>query len=293
MRVFLFFLLFTSYHFASAQAGTDIWVFKVEKKDGKPVLKSGKNVTERKGYDNQPVFSEDGDLLYFSSDRDTSKKIHVFQHYKGDCCVLQTTNTQTSEYSPAIMPNHNLSVLMVEKDSSQHIWEFDLKHARWPKRRFSFRDSIGYYAWVDRHSALAFILGGKNANRIELINDDKEARTILTGVGRGMQVFKNNALILKQNVDTTFTIHVTDYKTSRELIRTPGKSQDMTVWGDYLLMADGSTLYAAEMIMSKGNLEALKPFEPVADLSSSGAKKITRLAVSHNEKWIAVVAADQ
>ena len=52
--------LFFSITLAAQLPETDIWLFKIEKIEGKYSYTNPLNITHRAGYDNQPTFSLDG-----------------------------------------------------------------------------------------------------------------------------------------------------------------------------------------------------------------------------------------
>ena len=65
---------------ASAQLPeTDLWLFKLKTEDKKLILGEGKNITSRKGYDNQPFFTPDGkSILYVSIREDNQADVYRY-----------------------------------------------------------------------------------------------------------------------------------------------------------------------------------------------------------------------
>ena len=95
---------------------TDIWLFKLEKKDAKYNYTNPLNINKRKGYDNQPAFSKDSkSILYVSIGDDTQEDIYKYDIKKKT--HLNITKSQVSEYSPTLLPNDlGFSAVVVEKD---------------------------------------------------------------------------------------------------------------------------------------------------------------------------------
>ena len=83
---------------------TDIYLFDI-KCTGKTIkIESQKNITNRKGYDNQPFFHPDKSLLYFVSIKeDNQSDIYVYDLNKKN--IQQFTKTSISEYSPQLSPD--------------------------------------------------------------------------------------------------------------------------------------------------------------------------------------------
>src|ERR1044071_6706481 len=108
-----------------APSGTDIYVAPLERWAGPLPVGEPLNVTARAGYDNQPFFSPDGRSLYYTSARGGQSDIYRYD-FAGKASA-QVTATPESEYSPTVMPDgKHLSVVRVERDSTQRLWAFTL-----------------------------------------------------------------------------------------------------------------------------------------------------------------------
>ena len=277
----------------TSQANTDIWLLRIDVVGEKINLTQPENITARKGYDNQPVFSPDGKKIYFSSMADGTTTTDIYTYDLANKKIEPFTQSKTSEFSPGYVPgNHGISVVMVEEDSTQRIWEFDLSGKR-VRNIFPKNDSVGYYAWVNPNSVIAFILGnGKDQpHRLSKIQRDGREIKIDENLGRGMKVFNKGAFYLKM-IDSSAHIYYTDLRQSRQLSRVPGKSMDMAIFKNKLLMAYEGIIYAASIEMENNRVKSLSAFIPIADLSGYGIKNMGRLAVSPNGKVLAVVNTD-
>src|SRR5437868_2850144 len=101
---------------------TDLWLFKITTEDKKLVLGEGKNITSRKGYDNQPFFTPDGKQILYVSIRE-DKQADVYRYDLGKAQSFQLTKTKESEYSPNYTPDgKSISCVVVEADSTQRLW---------------------------------------------------------------------------------------------------------------------------------------------------------------------------
>lgn len=147
---------------------TDIWLLDVDAQKDTIILSNPVNITSRPGYDNQPSFSPDGKFIYYTSIRD-EKQSDIYRYDLKTKQTLQFTNTPaTSEYSPNVTPDgKNISVVMVEPDSTQRLWQFPLSGAP-PQLVMDKVDSIGYYCWISEDSlALVMIT---EPPRIKVVN---------------------------------------------------------------------------------------------------------------------------
>jgi hypothetical protein len=293
MRTLIISALLALPFLASAQANTDIWLLRIDVVGDKINLTQPENITARKGYDNQPGFSPDGKKIYFSSMPEGTTTTDIYSYDLSKKIIEQFTLSKTSEFSPTFVPgNHGISVVMVEEDSTQRIWEFDLTGKR-TRNIFPKNDSVGYYAWVNPNSVIAFILGnGKNQpHRLSLIQRDGKEKMIDDSIGRGMKVFNKGAFYIKM-VNTEGFIYYTDLTKTKQLIMAPGKSLDMVIFKNKILMASDGIVYAATIEMTNNKVTGLSAFSPIADLSGYGMKNMGRLAVSPNGKFLAVVNTD-
>ena len=136
---------------------TDIYLFDI-KCTGKTIkIESQKNITNRKGYDNQPFFHPDKSLLYFVSIKeDNQSDIYVYDLNKKN--IQQFTKTSISEYSPQLSPDKKLiTCVVVEADSTQKIYGYDVSGKLNGKALFD-EDSIGYYSWMNTDTIIYYKL---------------------------------------------------------------------------------------------------------------------------------------
>src|SRR5687768_12533217 len=81
---------------------TDIWLMNIGIEKEKIQFSSPKNITHRKGYENQPSFSADSKTLYFTSLSDTSTQTDIYTYSLATQQVKPYTFSKTSEYSPTV-----------------------------------------------------------------------------------------------------------------------------------------------------------------------------------------------
>src|SRR6478672_8839543 len=81
---------------------TDLWLFDItQSKTGQYSITNGRNITNRKGYDNQPFFNKAGDKLFYVSIGD-DKQADVYSYKPGSKKSERITSTPVSEYSPRL-----------------------------------------------------------------------------------------------------------------------------------------------------------------------------------------------
>jgi len=160
---------------------TDIFVADIIVKDGKYTFSTPVNITNRKGYDNQPAFSPSGKIMYTSL-RDTGGT-DIYQYDPANGKDTRITKTPESEYSPTLMPGgKSWSVVRVDKDSLQRLYEVSPDGNK-IKLLIKNQDSIGYHCWISNNLLAVFVLG--DTATLRMINvSTGETETVASGIGR-------------------------------------------------------------------------------------------------------------
>src|ERR1700741_3628981 len=170
----LLFSLFLSSSVLAQLPETDIWLFKLEKKEGNYSYASPLNINNRKGYDNQPVFSADDKMIFYVC-IDDSKQADI---YKYDLKTKQHVNISktpgVSEYSPTMLANgKGFSTVVVETDSAQRVWQYSLE-GKFDKILTPVIDSVGYHTWLGNDSLMYYKLTEPHSLRVADLTTDKD-----------------------------------------------------------------------------------------------------------------------
>jgi len=269
---------------ALAQPATEVYIFDLQFGEGEMQIANPVNVSNHKGYDNQPHFLEDGSLLYVSS---INGQTDVYHYSNGSS--KQITATPGGEYSPTPTPDsEHFSTILLEPDGTQLLWQynFDVKGNKPVLLAAGLK--VGYHAWVSDHQIAAFVLG--EPNTMQLIDvSTGQSQIIGESIGRSLhRIPGTDYFSYIQNDDTgNSEIRSYDLKTgiSELLIRSVENSQDCA-WtqNGTLIMGSGSKLFR----WSKGMTE----WKLIADISSFNLDGITRLAVNKDMSKIALVVSE-
>lgn len=284
---FLFLLMFPSLSFA--QSNTDIYLLDVVETASGYTLNSATQITRNLGYDNQPYFSPDGNMLLYASAKPGYSQSDIYAlDIKNWSLNAWTTTTNESEFSPNYMPDQKFySVVKVEKDSSQRIWKlpvnFDGKTK--PQVLFPQEKKVGYYAWLTGEDIAAFIVG--DPFTLYAMNTEKSSKTVIDKyIGRTiLKVPNEKAVTYVRKSDEGWKIMRWDLETqkSTEIIRCLEGSEDFT-W-----TSKGSILMGQDGILYRFNPKKDKDWVKVADLTTKGIKNFYRLAINTAGNKIAVV----
>jgi Tol biopolymer transport system component len=277
---------------AAAPPTSDIFIIDINyKKDVKP-FGQPKKITDYPGYNNQPFFMPGGNSLLYTSNRNSQADIYLYDLRSGQ--TSQITQTSESEYSPTLMPDgKNISVVRVEADGTQRLWKFPLKGGP-PAVILENVKPVGYHHWIDDHTLALFVLGGAGKPNTLQIADTRSGKTEI--------VSENPGRILRRVPDHSerfsFVHKISDQhweikqfdmrtRTSSSLIETlPGVE-------DYAWLPDGRLLMGKEAKLFVVRPLSVQKWTEAGDLSASGIKRITRIAVDGGGKRMALVGVTE
>lgn len=271
-----------------AQGGSDVWLFRLSTRGELAVPDSGINVSHRPGYDNQPSFTRDGKRLYFTSARDDGQSdIFAYDIVRGT--VSPVTSSPESEYSAQQLPGSSaIGAITVERDSVQRLWRIDPSSGK-RTPLFTKLRPVGYWATADARTFAMFVLGSPPA----LVLGDARIGaldTVAVDIGRSvLRIPGANAFSFTQpGPDSVLRIRRVDAATHavRDITTALPGSQDIAWLPDgRLLMAKGNTIYVRRP--SRGG-----DWSPLVSFTDPALQHLTRMAVSADGAWLAVVSAE-
>jgi WD40 repeat protein len=272
----------------AAPPGVDIFIADFSELGGNAKVGKPANITKRAGYDNQPGFTPDGSAILYTSIRE-DKQADTYKYVIKTSVVMRMTETPESEYSPTVTPDRkHFSVIRVEADSTQRLWEFPLSGGA-PRLVLEKIKPAGYHLWVNADTLAVFVLGTPNSLRL-VEKATEKADTVSENVGRSIRLAPGGEAVTfvhKISADE-WTIKTLNIKTRKidSLIKTLPGSEDF-VW-----TPGGALLMAKEAKLFRFNPSSDKDWKEVADFSGIGIKAITRIAISPKGDKVAFVAAD-
>jgi hypothetical protein len=247
-----------------------------------------RKVNSTTGYHNQPEFSADGHLLYFTSQQGTGDKSQMdiarFNLQTGKLDLYH--NTTLSEYSPTRLPaDQGLSAVVVEADGKQRLWRLPVTGA--PSVMLPEVVGVGYHAWGPSDDVLLFILGKDEADhQIAYRNNAGELTTVAKNIGRGLawrpgthegyfSERKGERLALSM-------FNSQNIQTNAQLVLLPEQAQDFRWWSkDLLLTTAGQTIYSWQ--------PGAKSWQIWLDLTAQCAGSLSRFSFSLDQKQLAFV----
>jgi hypothetical protein len=306
----LFTALFLKQGFA--QVNTDIFLFEI-KISGTTITETRPfNFTKRKGYDNQPFFSNDGKRIYYSANYAGTNDIYAYD-IAGNKTLSITNTPATSEFSPMEMPDGSgISAVFIEKDSAtQRIWKINLRDRK-EKLLTKYNDSIGYYWPVEREwnqdiveaspfgvrkvvaerEYAVFVLGNKDANStLRLISPERKMapeKILDDSVGRCIRQVEHYITYIKKEDGICYLKFYDLHKRKISSSFYLGRDNENYCWA-------GKTLYftSGDKIVVVSFAKGLDQPETIGfiDLSKYNIKNAKRIS-NYGDKF-AVVGDDQ
>ncbi len=281
----LFVALFLLSQIASAQIpDTEIYLISIQKKDGKYLFSNGRNITNRKGYDNQPYFSKDSKTIYFTTNR-TGNNFDIYKYSLTGNETSPVVTSEANEYSAKDFDKDTLHFVREGKNQLMTVFEFD-KNTKKEKPAFKVNEPIAYYAFNKSKDALVWV---RYAFFMHFINTEKNINRFVANYAQPSVPHlipnTNKFSFMQRHPDDSLWIK--EFNPENQAVRPIITSKDGK--RDYCWMPDGSILMASGMELYRFDEKKDKSWMLIANLQSFGIKSITRMVASPDGKYLAVV----
>ena len=269
---------------AAAAPSTDVYLLRLSRLPFQtPVF----NITNRRGYDNQPAWDGNHRILFTSQ---AGGQTDIYEIDFETAAISRVTDTPESEYSAAPTPDGKaLTVVRVERDSTQRLWRFP-KDRSAPTVLLPDIKPVGYFAWLDTTRLALFVLGAPNTLQIADVRTGR-GQVVTSNIGRSLQRVPGGSLVsyLRRSgqrwvLETVNPTPRADGTFIRDSIAVMPDSADYVVWrsATELYTAAGSRLLRMRL-PNRG-------WVAVEDLESRGIRRISRIALSPDGSRMALVA---
>jgi Tol biopolymer transport system component len=269
-----------------AQAGSEIYLFDLKNKKGELSISNGKNITNHKGYDNQPAFHPDEPSVFYSSFNDDGRADIKSYNYKTGVTTSITT-TSEREYSPTITPDKQFLSCIIQRDNNaQDLGKYPIKGG---EPVMLINDLIvGYHTWIDPEQLMIFVLG--ETNTLQLYNiRTKEHEVIEEKIGRSLHKIPGDDAIsyVSKKTEAAWVIKKFEpqAKATADIFNTLPGSEDLCWTPDgKIIMSSDTKIYFIDPNHDKE--------WKIVTLQTPFTSKVSRLAVSKDGKKLAVVVAE-
>ncbi len=279
---FIFFITLISY----SQTNTEVYLFDFMQNGNSFSIKNPLNISNNKGYDNQPYFLADGKSVLFASTR--AGQIDIVLYNIKNKTKKWLTNTPGSEYSPIQTPDREyFTNILLEKNGRQLLWQnpFSKKKAKVAVENLK----IGYYTWYDKHTIVSFVLGKPATLQVSNLKT-KTNYIIAKNIGRSIHKIPHTNLIsyisLVEAKAKIYSINPIT-KGKKFIINALPHSQDMA-W-----TSNGTIIMGTTDKLYKLTPGINKKWVLFASLKPYNLTGITRVAISPKTNKIAIVVKGQ
>ncbi|WP_225034770.1 steroid delta-isomerase [Winogradskyella sp. SM1960] len=257
-----------------SQSNTEIFLFDINTKHSKIEINTGKNLSNNKGYDNQPSFVDDHTILFAST---KNEQTDILKYNTSDFSKTWISSTEGGEYTPLQMPNKNgVSAVRLDKDGKQRLYAYDMITGESTEL---IKDVVvAYYTWFNESIIVSAVIENDDLNLY--VHDIKNGtnKKYASKVGRSFHKIPNANLvsfISKSNSNLWQIKSLNPLTGEIKLIANTIKGVEDICWlnSKTLLSSKGSVLY-------KLTLQKDYNWKKVKDVSDDGIENITRLAVN-------------
>lgn len=270
---------------AAAPPATEIYLAPIRLQPSGPAMGPARVASENPGgYDNQPVFGADGRAMLFASRRD-GRQTDIYFLELQTRQIRQFTDTPESEYSPTVMPDDaGVSVVRVEADGTQRVWRMGEGGTAAGVVAKDVKP-VGYHSWIDPAHLAVFVLGQPST-----------LQTVDLGTGKATLVARDiGRAVLRR---PTGTVSFVQRDQDRWMVREVGADGGVR---DIVPALEGSAdrdmAWAPDgtLFMTRGGeVHWWRPGQAGwARLSDPGIGPLSRLAVSPDGRWMALVASEK
>ncbi len=290
MKKFLLFNFVFACLDSFGQAGSEIYLFEMKVTNEQIVLSNGRNITNHKGYDNQPFFHPSQPVIYYSSFNDSGRSdIKYYDYEKKETKSL--TLTREREYSPTVTPDEQFISCIIQRDNgTQDLGKYPINGGK-PEILINHL-KIGYHAWAGENKLLLFVLDDSIHNSLHYYYLDKNNDTVIAeNIGRSLhKIPGQNGMSFVQKISPSLSM-IKKFDMGTGVISTiiatlPG--QDHLTWlkNGRLLMSDGSRFFVCIDKLDTSWLPV------IIEGDTTMLRGVTRVAANADNTKLAVVVSE-
>ncbi len=286
MKPLYFFLLLILPFIGKAQPGTEIYLLDMIVKNKQIELSHPVNITNHKGYDNQPCFFDGKPLIFYTSGDSGKTDIKTYNYETG--VTNNFTSTLANEYSPTVTPDKKYISCII--GAKQDLGKYPLEGGA-PIILINHL-KVGYHVWIDNDRLLLFVLDDSANNSLHYYNlTTKEDQIIAKNPGRSLHKIPDEDAIsfVEKSATKEWMIKKFNYKTmSVSTIVKTIQGQEYLAWTKQgsIIMSDGLKLFYYEPAISN-DWKAVILHDTVPAM-----KGMTRIAMNAVNNKIAIVVSE-
>lgn len=270
-----------------AQTGSEIYLFNLQLKKDKITLTNAENITNHKGYDNQPFFHPDKTIVYFTS-ADTSGRTDIVTYDYSTNETKKFTNSPEREYSPTVTPDKKfISCIIQRDDGTQDLGKYPIDGGEPIVIVNTLK--VGYHAWADTETLILFVLGEPTTLHWFTVSDGKDL-ILAENIGRSLHAIpKSTNLSFVHKVSSGQWLIKQIEKQNKNVVtltETLNNKEDLAWTPDgRIVMSDGEKLFYFQP--GEGKI-----WKEVEINSSFPLKGMSRISVNRKGDKMAIVISE-
>lgn len=268
---------------AQGLPATDVWLADItDGVPGQPV-----RINEGAGYNNQPHFSDDGSVIYYTREMpggNTAAQTDIAAYDIATAVTSMVNHTPESEFSPTPIPGRNaLSVIQMDLDQKQFLYAIDMASGDMDLLLPDV-EPVGYHAWINDEEVAMFILGDSFTLQTATLGTPG-ATVVADNIGRTIRRHPQSGEILfvdKRAEPWRIAAFEPNTGTTRIVMPLFPGNEDFTIDANGMYWTgNGSSLY-------RRTPDGVR-WELMADYRDAGLGRISRLATDPQCSRIALV----
>lgn len=276
----------------------DIYLVKTNIEKGSVIsFDKAVNISKHAGYDNQPLFNENGTKVFYTAmSKDSTTDIQCYDLVEKEKIKTQSSPL-TSEYSPTFIPGTSkIAFVRVEEDkATQRIWQMDFPDGK-PELAYSKFDSVGYFWLLPNEKVAAFVLTSKNemAHELRIFDSKNRKETFVDdSIGRCIRMTDDSTAIIyvKKKADGKNKLMRYNFHDSsiHELCETVEGAEDFVFYNNVKIwMCKDNKLFEYWFAAKFPHWDEKEDFAK----KNAHLKNITRIALSPDKSYFVLVAED-
>ena len=284
-----FHLFFLSILFSStlvSQQNTEVYLASLYNSHDTLQVAEILNISMNDGYDNQPSFYDNENLL-FSSTRNGQTDIALYKIKDRKTKWLSNTS-DGSEYSPLKIPKKEaVSAIRLDENGLQRLYEYDFKTGNSKELLKDLK--VGYHVWYNEDIIVSSVLVEDRMDLVVSNLKDYTNYTVQKNVGRSLHRIPNTDLIsyISKEKDTLIVKSINPVSRATKNIITLLDTSEDVCWSP-----DGTLFSAFENTLIAYNSKKDKEWQAKHDFDEKEIYAISRLAISASGKYLSLVSKD-
>ena len=269
-----------------AQPNTEVYLADILTVAGKTTVTNLRNISNNKGYDNQPSFYDENTVL-FSSTRNGQTDIAKYDITSEKTSWVSDTPIG-SEYSPLRIPDSkDISAIRLDTNGLQRLYRYDTNTGN---SKLVLNDAkVGYQVWYSKDILVNTVLVDNGMDLVISNLRDKTNDTVQKGVGRSLHKIPNSELVgfigLDENGPSIKSLNPITKEINVISPLPKGTTDICWLPNGRILIPSGGLIYIVNTETRK-NPSVIN----LSDYKELGV--VSRMAVSPNGKFLALVAEE-